>query len=52
MSYIDLTVRFLVLKTNQIVDKEFYSYMECKKFVNKMRHSKKCRLISYPNFNT
>lgn len=52
MSYTDLTVRFLVLETNTIVDKPFTNFIECKKFVNKMKRSKKCRLISYPNFYT
>lgn len=50
MSYTDLTVRFLVIETDKVVEKKFDSYFLCKKFVNKMRYSKKCRLISYPTF--
>lgn len=46
----DLSVRFLVIATNTVVDKEFTSYIECRKFVNKLRHSKKCKLLAYPAF--
>lgn len=46
----DLTVRFLVLETNTVVDKVFTSYAACKDFVRKLRHSKKCKLIAYPTF--
>lgn len=46
----DLTVRFIVVKTGAVVDKHFDSYFLCQKFVNKLRHSSKCRLVSYPNF--
>lgn len=46
----DLTVRFIVVKTGDIVDKQFDSYYRCRQFVNKLRHSSKCRLVSYPNF--
>lgn len=47
----NLTVTFAVLATGVIVDKRFDSYYHCKKFVNKLRHSQKFRLISYPNFS-
>lgn len=45
----DLVVRFIVLETGVVVDKRFDSYYICRKFVNKMKHSSKCRLVSYPN---
>lgn len=46
----DLTVRFIVVATGAVVDKYFDSYYRCRNFVNKLRHSSKCRLVSYPNF--
>lgn len=46
----DLTVRFIVVATGAVVDKRFDSYYRCRNFVNKLRHSSKCRLVSYPNF--
>lgn len=46
----DLIVKFMVLESGAVVEKKFDSYLECRKFVNKMRHSRKCRLICYPNF--
>lgn len=46
----DLTVRFIVNKTKQLVEKKFDSYAVCKKFVNKMKRSKTCELVAYPNF--
>lgn len=46
----DLTVRFIVVATGAVVNKHFDSYYRCRNFVNKLRHSSKCRLVSYPNF--
>lgn len=46
----DLTVRFLVIETNTVVDKTFDNYLECKRFVNRCRHSRKIQLIFYPTF--
>lgn len=46
----DLSVRFIVVATGAVVDKRFDSYYECRKFINKLRHSTKCQLVSYPNF--
>jgi len=46
-----LRVKFLVLATGTVVERVFDSYYLCRVFVNKLRHSQKCRLISYPNFN-
>ena len=46
----DLMVRFLVVETNAVVDKTFDNYLECKRFVNKCRHSRKIQLIFYPTF--
>lgn len=31
------------------VTKRFDSPVPCRKFVNKLKHSKRCTLISYPN---
>ena len=45
----DLTVKFIVVNTGAVVIKNFDSYYRCRKFVMKLRHSSKCRLISYPN---
>ena len=44
-----LEVIYLVLSSNTRIVREFESYYECRKFVNKLRHSKKVRLLSYPN---
>lgn len=33
------------------VRKEFDSEFLCRKFVNKLRHSKTCQLVSYPLFS-
>lgn len=44
-----LTVRFIVLATGTVVEKTFDSYYRCRLFINKLRHSSKCRLVSYPN---
>jgi len=46
----DLIVEYEVLEKHIIVSKTFTSYRQCKNFVNKLRHSKVCRLVSYPNF--
>lgn len=46
----ELNVRFVVVATGAVVDKHFDSYYLCRKFVNKLKHSSKCRLVSYPNF--
>ena len=45
-----LRVVFQVIKTGSFVEKTFYSEYLCRKFVNKLRHSKCCRLVTYPNF--
>lgn len=34
-----------------LVSKQFDSEFQCRKFVNKMKRSKKCVLISFPLFN-
>lgn len=41
-------VTFLVLESNTEVTKTFDSEYLARKFVNKLKHSKKCRLLSYP----
>ena len=46
----DLTVRFQVLKSGNIVDKRFDSYVQCRNFVSRARRSSKILLISYPTF--
>ena len=42
------TVKFLVRESGAIVEKIFDSPYLCRRFVNKLRHSKKLPLISYP----
>lgn len=44
-------VTFLVIESNTRVSKGFDSAYKCKNFVNKVRHSKKLRLLSYPYFD-
>ena len=46
-----LEVTYIVNKTGTKLTKTFTSEYECNKFVNKLRHSKKCKLISYPFFS-
>lgn len=46
----ELTVTFIVLETGARVEKRFDSYYKCRLFVNKLRHSSKCRLVAYPLF--
>lgn len=45
----NLIVKFLVLESGATVSKQFDSYYRCRNFINKVRHSKKLRLLSYPN---
>lgn len=45
-----LRVVFQVIKTGSFVEKTFDSEYLCRKFVNKLRHSTRCRLVTYPNF--
>ena len=45
-----LKVIFLNEKGERIT-REFDSEYLCRKFVNKLRFSKRCRLISYPSFS-
>ena len=46
-----LRVVFLVIESGARVEKVFDSEYLCRKFVNKLRHSKRCKLISYPSFS-
>lgn len=46
-----LRVVFQVIETGVFVEKFFESEYFCRKFVNKLRHSNKCRLVSYPLFS-
>lgn len=43
-------VSFIVLKTNNVVTKKFESEYLARRFINKVKRSKKCRLLSYPYF--
>lgn len=45
-----LRVVFQVVATGNFVEKFFDSEYLCRKFVNKLRHSTRCRLVTYPNF--
>lgn len=44
-------VRFIVRATGIAVTRGFDSPYLAWKFVNKLRHSKKCMLVSYPDFH-
>lgn len=44
-------VVFQVIATGAYVEKTFDSEYFCRKFVNKLRHSNRCRLVTYPNFS-
>lgn len=41
-------VKFLVRESGAVVERIFHSPYQCRLFVNKLRHSKKLQLISYP----
>lgn len=43
-------VTFLVNTTGEKVVKSFNSEYNARNFVNKLKHSRKCTLISYPLF--
>lgn len=43
-------VRLVVLENKTTVTKEFTSEYLARQFVNKLKHSKKCRLLFYPLF--
>ena len=45
-----LRVVFQVISTGSFVEKSFDSEYFCRRFVNKLRHSNRCRLVTYPNF--
>ena len=44
-------VEYIVNESGVRVTKGFNSPFLCKKFLNKLKHSKKCKLVSYPVFN-
>lgn len=43
------TVEYIINSSKIRVTKTFKSIVSCRNLVNKLRHSKKCTLISYPN---
>lgn len=45
-----MSVVFIDAKGNRVT-KTFDSAYHCRLFINKLKHSKKCVLVSYPNFN-
>ena len=44
-------VRFRVNESGVVVEKGFQSLYNARKFVLRLKHSKKCTLLSYPNFD-
>jgi len=42
-----MIVKFMVNATGAVVEKTIESYYEAQKFIQKLRHSKKCTLLSY-----
>lgn len=47
----DFDVTYIVNATKQKLTRRCTSAYEAYKFVNKLRYSKKCTLVSYPNFS-
>lgn len=41
-------VKYIVLATGAVIEKEFRELYHCRVFLNKIKHSKKCRVISCP----
>lgn len=46
-----MKVKFYVIETGAVVEKEFESEFLARKFVNKARRGKKIKIIQCPNFN-
>lgn len=44
-------VRFIIKATGVKLVKSFESPYNARQFVNKLKHSKRCVLLSYPNFD-
>lgn len=44
-----MIVKFMVNATGTVVEKTIESYYEAQKFIQKLRRSKKCTLLSYWN---
>lgn len=44
-----MTVVF-INERNVRIEKRFDSPYLCRKFVNKLKHSKRCKLVSFPQF--
>lgn len=44
-------VVFIVRETGQRLTRGFDSPYLARKFVNKLKHSRRCILVSYPNFD-
>lgn len=46
-----MNVVFIINSTKEKIVRAFDSPYKCRQFVNKLKHSKKCTLVSYPIFN-
>lgn len=44
-----LIVRYQVIDSGVVLEQKFDSPYICRKFINKLKHSKRCRLIMAPN---
>lgn len=44
-------VEFIVKASGTLVKRSFSSLYKCRAFVNKLMHSKKCTIVSYPIFD-
>lgn len=42
-------VIYIINKSGEKITKSFSSPYQCKLLVNKLKHSKNCTLVSYPN---
>ena len=45
-----MSVTYRIKDTGKVITKEFDSEYRCRVFVNKLKHSAKCELISYQLF--
>lgn len=46
-----MKVKFYIVETGKVVEKEFESEYFARRFVNKARRGKKIKIIQCPNFN-
>ncbi len=44
-------VKFVVKETGKVIERGFLSLYDAKIFVNRLKHSKRCEVLSHPSFD-